>query len=283
MPQAAATARPCNVSASRRDPSSAARPVGRFRATRTGTSGRRCGRQPAADVGDDRRLDQFGPRDDDHVGPPQGRERLAQQAQRQHVAETERRRCVHQDDVQVPRQPPVLEPVVQDRHAAGVVPREIVDGLPAVRVLDHGHAGAEAFHLQGFLVGAAGRAGVPAADDDGLRAQVFRKAGDEGDHGRLAGAADGEVPDADHRPRGPVDAAGQGVPEIRGGQAQAVERGQHREARPQDERKRAPAATGDDPEPRAPSVAGGPSGWTRAVHVAGRLRGTAVTPGPIVG
>jgi hypothetical protein len=95
------------------------------------------------------RINLVGVRDDDRAGPRQPPQRLAQQAARQDVAVPERLRRVHEHDVEVPRDAPVLERVVEhERRHLRPLPQHVRGRREAVRIGPEQHAVALAWRVE---------------------------------------------------------------------------------------------------------------------------------------
>ena len=146
--------------------------------------------------------ERVGARQHDRVGVLEAVERLAQRAGRQHAPAAERVQRVHQHQVQVAMDPKVLEPVVEQQAVRARRDR-LPAGRHAVRVGIVRRLRQFAVEKQRFVILPRRRAdfarAISAAEDRRLAAVAQAPARDPLDHRRLAGAADGDVPDADHR------------------------------------------------------------------------------------
>jgi hypothetical protein len=134
----------------------------------------------------------------DRPGPPQFADRFPQQSPREEVLVIERPGRVHNDNVQVPGQPAVLESIVEDEdlafqldgggHGQG-------DPVAALQVRDVG----QVFLQEQRLVVHPGLDPVPAAQDGDAQPPLAVVPGHRLDARRLAGPAEGQVADADDR------------------------------------------------------------------------------------
>ena len=166
IPQKAAT-RPAGQLVERTSdlPSASIRSSGACRDStqRSGPARRSASRRIA---GARRLVDQVGPREDDHAGPPQRADRLAEQPAGEEPAQAERVEGVEQDEVEVARQPAMLEAVVEDEQLG----LQLLDGDRApgdpVRVLEVGDVGQVLLQHPPLVVEPAGLAVAPAEDRD---------------------------------------------------------------------------------------------------------------------
>ena len=146
--------------------------------------------------------ERVGARQHDRVGVLEAIERLAQRAGRQHAPAAERVQRVHQHQVQVAMDAKVLKPVVEQQAVRALRDR-LLAGRHAVRVGVVRRLRQLPREQQSFVVPALRRAGfaraISAAEDRRLAAVAQARARDPLNHRRLARAADGDVPDADHR------------------------------------------------------------------------------------
>ncbi len=168
--------------------------------------------------------------------PPQAGARLAQQAARQQPAVAPRLRRVDQHEVEVAEQPPVLEPVVQHEQFTFQLLNGGLGQRDAVFPLQMRHVGQVFFQDQRLVVRPTLGA-IAAAEDGHAHVAAAVEAGHVFHERRLAGAADGEVADADDRPHDAVraepaavvaevaEADGDAVGDAGGGQAEALQGG----------------------------------------------------------
>ena len=131
---------------------------------------------------------------------------LAQEPTGKQPPQTERVEGVEHDDVEIARQPAMLEPVVEDDQLClQFERRRSRRSLTAVRVLKVGDVGQVLLEDQALVVDAAGVAVSP-ADQGHADAPAAIPSGDPLDHRRLAGSAQRDVAHRDHRHRRPVAA-----------------------------------------------------------------------------
>ena len=146
--------------------------------------------------------ERVGARQHDRVGVPEAVERLAQGSGRQHTPAAERVQRVHQHQVQVAMDPKILKPVVEQQAVRARRDR-LLAGRHAVRVGVVRRLRQLPIEKQRFVILLLRRAdlarAISAAEDRRLAAVAQAPARDPLNHRRLARAADGDVPDADHR------------------------------------------------------------------------------------
>jgi len=218
--------------------------------------------------------------DEDDVGAAELLGRLAQEAAREEVAVGEGGLAVDEDDVDALLEAEELEAVVEEKGVAVVFANGVEAAFDAVLVdededvLEVGGeheglvAGEFGIEKEGAAIGNdAGRmavldgakaveetlrkrdglAFVAAAEDGDLAAPLGQFAGEELHHRRLAGAADGEVADADDEAAEGVDGTEAAFePPEAPFDAQAVEAGKHPEEKTEHPGSKAPASFEDD-------------------------------------
>src|SRR5947209_2921687 len=105
---------------------------------------------------------------------------------------------VDQHNVEIARQPAMLEAVIEyEDLALQFLDRDTGEG-DTVGSLQMGHIGTVLFQYQRLVIGAMLSA-MAATEDGDIQLPLPKKTSDILDAGRLAGAADGQVADADDR------------------------------------------------------------------------------------
>ena len=112
-----------------------------------------------------RRFDQIGPREHDHIGPPQSGERLAQRAAGKDVPEAKRLQRIDDDDIQIAMDAPMLKRVVEQNQLAIEFLDRHLRRRDAVGILNVRHVGQLLLQFKSFVVPRAGFGAVAAADD----------------------------------------------------------------------------------------------------------------------
>jgi len=135
--------------------------------------------------------------DHDDVGAGEAFDRFAEPAGGEELVDEGVAGGVDEDDVEVAVEFAVLEAVVEEDGVGGAAFDEATGGVGAEGVGFDGDAGEGGFVFELFVGFFAGLGFVAPHGDAGGAAELAEEVGEIGDHGGFAGAADGEVADAD--------------------------------------------------------------------------------------
>lgn len=116
---------------------------------------------------------------------------------------SERLKRVEQDDVQISMNSPMLEPIIQDDEVAIMVLDRPASGGHAIGILQMRYLGKSLGQFPPFIVWVPTPCRSPggtiaATNQCHLRAAPREPSGEPSDHGRLTGAAGGDIPHADN-------------------------------------------------------------------------------------
>ncbi len=115
--------------------------------------------------------------------------------------EPERFRRVEQDDVEIPRNPSMLESVVKNQNIGVLVCQKIFGGGNPVRILSMFDVWKLERKLQKLVVDAVRGFAVSATDDSRSQTPVEKKPTEPGDHRSFAGSSERQVADRNDRNR----------------------------------------------------------------------------------
>ena len=141
-------------------------------------------------------IDQVGPGQHDEVSPSQGFQRLPEQASGQDTTQPERLEGIDQDDVEVPSQATMLEAIIEYQDLGLQLLDRDPRGLDPVAILEVRDVGEVLLQDTTFVVESMDLL-VAATQDRHPLVVSAEPSSHPLDHGCLAGAADGQVPDGD--------------------------------------------------------------------------------------
>ena len=130
--------------------------------------------------------------------PAKTGERLAQCAAGEDVFETERLERVEEHDIEIAAQTAVLESIIKEQQLRIEILDSHFGGGDAIAVLYVRNGRQRVGKLQCFVVVLTIGRAVAAADNHDPHARILQPLSQPLDHGRLPGAAQGEITDADH-------------------------------------------------------------------------------------